>query len=72
MTLSRGFRTLHSVAVEGDCDGDPMRVITTTKGQTDLPRWFAASFELLKGLEAGRIDIVLPDGRAFRVEGHSN
>ena len=46
-----------------------MRVITTTKGARDLPRWFPASFELLKGLDAGTLDIALPDGRVFRVEG---
>ncbi len=46
-----------------------MRVITTTKGQAGLPRWFQASFSVLEGIEAGRIDIALPDGRVFRVEG---
>ncbi|MFQ8431770.1 class I SAM-dependent methyltransferase [Amaricoccus sp. W119] len=46
-----------------------MRVITELKGQKDLPPWFAASFEVLKGIELGRIDIALPDGRVFRVEG---
>jgi len=46
-----------------------MQVITSTKGQRDLPRWFAASFAVLKCLEAGSIDIDLPDGRVFRVEG---
>ena len=46
-----------------------MRVIATLKGQKDLPPWFAASYELLKGLETGRVDIALPDGRVFRIEG---
>ncbi len=45
------------------------RVITSTAGQSDLPRWFAASFALLQGMQRGRIDIALPDGRVFRVEG---
>jgi cyclopropane-fatty-acyl-phospholipid synthase len=45
------------------------RVITSLDGERDLPRWFAASFALLQGLRAGRIDIALPDGRLFRVEG---
>ena len=48
-----------------------MRVITTTKGARDLPRWFPASFELLKGLDAGTLDIALPDGRVFRIEGRN-
>lgn len=46
-----------------------MRVITELKGQKDLPPWFAASFEVLRGIELGRIDIALPDGRVFRIEG---
>ncbi|PZQ47905.1 MAG: SAM-dependent methyltransferase [Rhodovulum sulfidophilum] len=46
-----------------------MQVITTLKGQKGLPPWFAASFEVLKGIETGRVDIALPDGRIFRVEG---
>jgi cyclopropane-fatty-acyl-phospholipid synthase len=46
-----------------------METITTTKGQKGLPRWFAASFEVLKGLETGRVDIKLLDGRVFRIEG---
>ena len=46
-----------------------MQVITELKGQKDLPPWFAASFEVLRGIELGRVDIALPDGRVFRVEG---
>ncbi len=46
-----------------------MQVITTTRGAKGLPRWFAASFEVLKGLGEGRIEIGLPDGRVFAVDG---
>jgi cyclopropane-fatty-acyl-phospholipid synthase len=46
-----------------------MTVFTTTKGQTGLPRYFAAVFEIAKGLNRGRLDFVLPDGRRFRAEG---
>ena len=46
-----------------------MDVLTTTKGQANLPRYFASALEVLKGLRCGRIDFVLPDGRRFRVEG---
>jgi cyclopropane-fatty-acyl-phospholipid synthase len=46
-----------------------MTVFTTTKGQTGLPRYFATGFEVAKGLEHGRLDFVLPDGRRFRAEG---
>lgn len=54
------------------CAGvDAARVITSTAGQKDLPRWFAASFAMLQGLREGRVDITLPDGRTFRVVGSS-
>lgn len=44
-------------------------VILTTKGQTGLPRYFSAAFAVAAKLQNGRLDIVLPDGRRFRVEG---
>ncbi len=46
-----------------------MTVLTTTKGQTGLPRYFAAAFEAASRLERGRMDFRLPDGRVFRAEG---
>jgi cyclopropane-fatty-acyl-phospholipid synthase len=46
-----------------------MTALTTTKGQTGLPRYFSAVFEIAKRLHSGRLDFVLPDGRRFRVEG---
>ena len=46
-----------------------MDVLTTTKGQSGLPRYFPAALEVAKRLERGRLDFVLPDGRRFRVEG---
>jgi cyclopropane-fatty-acyl-phospholipid synthase len=48
-----------------------MTVFTTTKGQPDLPRYFATGFEVAKRLEHGRLDFVLPDGRRFRAEGQN-
>ena len=48
---------------------DRARAITSLDGQPDLPRWFAASFGVLRGLDAGAIDLALPDGRVFRAEG---
>lgn len=44
-------------------------VLMTTDGQNDLPRYFSRVFAMLKGMEYGRLDIELPDGRVFRVEG---
>jgi len=41
----------------------------STRGQRDLPRWFSTSFSMLQGIRSGSIDLVLPDGRAFRAEG---
>ena len=44
-------------------------ILTTTKGQTGLPRYFASIFDMAAGMNAGRLDMVLPDGRRFRAEG---
>ncbi len=46
-----------------------MTALTTLEGQRDLPRYFKAVFEQAQGLEHGRLDFRLPDGRVFRVEG---
>lgn len=46
-----------------------MSVLTTTRGEPRLPRYFAPVFELMQRLRAGRLDFLLPDGRRFRVEG---
>ena len=45
-----------------------MNPITTLDGQSDLPRYFAATFSLAQKINNGRIDFVLPDGRRFRVD----
>lgn len=42
---------------------------TTTDGEKNLPRYFARAFGMLKTMNQGRIDFVLPDGRHFRAEG---
>ena len=44
-------------------------ILTTTEGQTGLPRYFAAVFDVTKRLKRGRVDMALPDGRVFRAEG---
>jgi cyclopropane-fatty-acyl-phospholipid synthase len=46
-----------------------MTILTSAKGQTGLPRYFAAAFEAASRLGEGRLDFVLPDGRRFRIEG---
>ncbi|MDP3263889.1 MAG: cyclopropane-fatty-acyl-phospholipid synthase family protein [Tabrizicola sp.] len=46
-----------------------MEVLTTLKGQTGLPRYFAAVFDAANRIGEGRLDFILPDGRRFRVEG---
>jgi cyclopropane-fatty-acyl-phospholipid synthase len=43
--------------------------LTSIDGQRDLPRYFTSVFELSKKMRHGRLDLVLPDGRVFRVEG---
>lgn len=44
-------------------------ILTTTDGQTDLPRYFARVFGMAQGMNTGRVDFVLDDGRRFRAEG---
>ncbi|MDO9640346.1 MAG: cyclopropane-fatty-acyl-phospholipid synthase family protein [Pseudotabrizicola sp.] len=46
-----------------------MEFLTTTKGQTGLPRYFTQAFAVANRLGEGRLDFVLPDGRRFRLEG---
>ncbi len=46
-----------------------MAVFTTTQGQMNLPRYFAMVFTSLKALQRGTLDLVLSDGRVFRVKG---
>jgi len=46
-----------------------MDVLTTTKGQKRLPRYFATVFDMAKKLQRGRLEFGLPDGRQFRIEG---
>ena len=44
-------------------------ILTSTDGQTNLPRYFKPVFDMAEHLNYGRLDMVLPDGRVFRAEG---
>jgi cyclopropane-fatty-acyl-phospholipid synthase len=44
-------------------------VLTSVAGEKHLPRWFETFFSILQRLEAGAIEIGLPDGRVFAVSG---
>ncbi len=44
-------------------------ILTTTEGQTGLPRYFAQAYAMGRNVQHGRLDIHLPDGRVFRIEG---
>jgi len=44
-------------------------ILTSTEGQTSLPKYFVQVMEVLKNLQFGRLDIKLDDGRVFRSEG---
>ncbi len=46
-----------------------MTILTTTEGQTGLPRYFATVFGKARQISHGRLDVILPDGRMFRAEG---
>lgn len=45
-----------------------MELLTTTKGQTGLPRYFTQAFDVASRLGEGRMDFVIPDGRRFRID----
>ncbi|MEM1075647.1 MAG: cyclopropane-fatty-acyl-phospholipid synthase family protein [Pseudomonadota bacterium] len=44
-------------------------ILTSTSGQTNLPRYFAQSFQVAQNIRSGRLDISLPDGRVFSAKG---
>lgn len=46
-----------------------MEVLTTTKGQRNLPRYFAAVYLVANKMGRGRLDIRISDGRTFRSQG---
>ncbi len=66
--LEQGARFGETAGTDIDPGGGAMDVLTTVAGQTGLPRYFAAAFEVARRLGEGRLDFVLPDGRRFRIE----
>lgn len=44
-------------------------ILTETKGQKNLPRYFSQVFEAAQRISRGQLDITLPDGRLFRAIG---
>ncbi len=44
-------------------------ILTSTDGQSNLPRYFAQSFSVAQKIKSGRLDILLPDGRWFSANG---
>ncbi|MES2667474.1 MAG: cyclopropane-fatty-acyl-phospholipid synthase family protein [Pseudomonadota bacterium] len=46
-----------------------MTAVSTIKGQSGLPRYFASAYRVAQNLGMGRLDFVIPDGRRFRIEG---
>ena len=46
-----------------------MTIHTSTQGQSGLPRYFAAVFDICSKMNHGRLDFKLPDGRIFRAQG---
>ena len=61
-------RDLNSLLQKEPVGGVSMDVLTSVKGQTGLPRYFSAAFDLASRMQHGRVDFLLPDGRRFRVE----
>ena len=50
-------------------NGETAMVLTSLTGQRNLPRWFETFFLILRRIEAGTIEISLPDGRVFAAIG---
>jgi len=48
-----------------------MSILTSTQGEKNLPRYFAAVFEIAGKLNHGRLEFHLPDGRIFCAEGRN-
>jgi cyclopropane-fatty-acyl-phospholipid synthase len=48
---------------------DGMTVLTSLDGQKNLPRYFTQVFAMAGRIDNGRLDVVLDDGRRFRLEG---
>jgi len=46
-----------------------MDVYTTLNGQKNLPRYFSVAFNNLSDLKLGVLDLKMPDGRIFRING---
>jgi len=46
-----------------------MKILTSTKGQKNLPRYFPAVFDVASRLRHGRLEFHLQDGRIFSAEG---
>ena len=46
-----------------------MQILTTTEGETALPRYFRQVFAQVSKMNFGRLDFILPDGRRFRAQG---
>jgi cyclopropane-fatty-acyl-phospholipid synthase len=44
-------------------------ILTDTRGEQGLPRYFAQVFAMASEMPVGRLDFHLPDGRVFRSEG---
>jgi len=44
-------------------------ILTSTEGQENLPRYFAHVMQMLQTLQYGELEIELPDGRVFGVQG---
>jgi cyclopropane-fatty-acyl-phospholipid synthase len=45
-----------------------MAILTSTIGQTNLPRYFGAAFSQMKTIKSGALELALPDGRVFQIK----
>ena len=65
----RPEKTMYADATAGDLAQHKGGLLTSVKGQKNLPRYFARVMRIVKTLQVGSLILVLPDGRKFIAHG---
>jgi hypothetical protein len=65
----RPEKTMYADATAGDLAQHKGGLLTSVKGQKNLPRYFARVMRIVQTLQVGSLILVLPDGRKFIAHG---
>lgn len=65
----RPEKTMYADATAGDVTQHKGGLLTSVKGQKNLPRYFARVMRIVQTLQVGSLILVLPDGRKFIAHG---